>query len=121
VNRDSRIPAFLAYLLSIIGWLYVLFFHRRNAYAIFHVKQSVGILLFAVGVTIGWLILGWLLAWIPFGGVFMMSLFSLVIAAYLFSLVIWIMGMARALTDQHQPLPLIGVWADNLPLERFFH
>jgi len=115
-----RLPAFLAYILSVFGWIYVLVFHRKNAFAYFHVKQSMGLLFFSLGTTIAWLLLWWVLAWIPFGPVVGMALFGLVIAAYIFSLVGWVIGMVRALRDEAVPLPFIGMMADRMPLEKIF-
>ena len=115
------IPAFLVYLFGPIGWIYALLVHRKNAFVFFHLKQSVGLLLFALGVTVGWFLVGWLLMWIPFGGVLTMALFALVIAGYLFALVNIVIGISNALREEVEPLPFIGQWADNLPLEKVFH
>ena len=110
----------MVYLLGPIGWIYALLAHRKNAFVFFHLKQSVGLLLFALGVAVGWFVVGWLLMWIPFGGVLTMALFALVIAAFLFALVNMFVGISNALHEEVEPLPFIGPWADNLPLDRIF-
>jgi len=38
---SKRHAAFLVYLLSIVGWLYVLLFHREDEFAVYPAKQSV--------------------------------------------------------------------------------
>lgn len=115
MNASRRIPAFLAYLLLPIGWLYVLIFHRRNPWAVFHCKQSIAIVAWLLAITAGWAVVGWLLAWIPYAFVLSVALFTLVIAAYVFGVVIWIVGMVSALQGRARPLPVVGRWGQRLP------
>ena len=116
MRRSSRIPAVVAYLIPIIGWLYVLFFQRKNSLAVYHLKQSIGLVLFLVAITAGWAVIAWVLAWIPYMAVLGIALFAIVIAIYLYGLVAWILGLINALNGRLTPLPLFGQWASRLPI-----
>lgn len=116
MNRSSRLPAVLAYLVPIVGWLYVIIFKRKNSLAIFHLKQSIGLVLFLVVTTATWFAVGWLLAWIPYMVVLSAALFAIVIIAYLYGIVAWILGLSNALRARMAPLPFFGQWANRLPI-----
>ncbi len=118
MNR-SRIDAFLSYLLVLIGSAYVLIFNRRDNFARYHANQSLGLLLFCVGVFGGWVVIAWVVALIPVAGpALAVSLFALVIAAWIFAVVAWINGMVNALNGVVSPLPMIGRWIEGLPFAR---
>jgi uncharacterized membrane protein len=115
VNKPSKHLAFLAYLLSIPGWLYVLLFHRKDKFAVYHAKQSMMLTIFALAAPAAWAVAAWVLTWIPLAGSFVgAALFSLVIAAYFFLGVAWILGMVYALQAKMKPLPMIGGWTERL-------
>ncbi len=116
MNVPSRLAAGFAYLLPIIGWLYVLFFQRQDKFAVYHLRQSIGLVLFLGGVLVGWAVVGWILAWVPFLAIVSVSLFALVIAAYVYGAVAWIVGMNNALRRRVVPLPLFGEFANRLPI-----
>jgi uncharacterized membrane protein len=116
MSRASRLPAVLAYLIPVIGWLYVFFFQRKNILAIYHLKQSIGLFLFLVATMAGWAVIAWVLAWIPCMAVLSIALFAIVIAAYLYGIVAWILGLINALSNRLAPLPLFGQWANRLPI-----
>ncbi len=116
MSRLSRLPAVLAYLLPVIGWLYVLFFQRKNILAIYHLRQSIGLFLFLAGTMAGWAAIAWVLAWIPYMAALSMALFTIVIAAYLYGIVAWILGLINALSNRLAPLPWFGRWANRLPI-----
>ncbi|MGD0613644.1 MAG: hypothetical protein ABSB41_19275 [Anaerolineales bacterium] len=116
MNRPSRLPAVLAYLVPVIGWLYVLFFQRKNSLAVYHLRQSIGPVLFLVATTAGWVAVGWVLARIPYMAVRSIALFAIVIVAYLYGIVAWIMGLSNALSARQTSLPLFGQWASRLPI-----
>lgn len=70
----------------------------------YHVKQSIVLLIVAIAVAmLGSIIplLGWFII-MPFGS----------IAVF----VLWIMGLVNAATGKKQPLPLIGQFADKISL-----
>ena len=116
MNRPSRLPAVLTYLLPIFGWFYVLFFQRKNPLAVYHLKQSAGLVLFLGAAVAGWGAVGWLLAWIPYMAVLSMALFAIVIVAFLFGITAWILGLSNALRGRRAPLPFFGEWASRLPI-----
>jgi uncharacterized membrane protein len=111
-----QVQAFLAYLLSIPGWLYVLLFQREDELATYHAKQSLGLTLAAAGSVVLWLLGTWVLTWVPLvGPLLAAAAFSQVILVYMFLFVVWIIGMVYALQSKMQPLPLVGGWAERLP------
>ena len=114
MSKPKRTLAFLAYLLSILGSLYVLLFQREDKLALYHAKQSLGLALVALGALLGWALGTWILSWIPLvGPLVAVALFSQVILVYLFLGALWIMGMVYALQVKMKPLPLVGRWADR--------
>ena len=116
MNMSSRLPAVLAYLLPVLGWLYVLLFQRRNSLALYHLRQAIGLVVFLVVILMAWGVVGWLLAWVPYLGVLSIALFALVVSAYLYGIVTWLFGIYNALSDRESPLPLFGRWASRLPI-----
>jgi uncharacterized membrane protein len=115
MNTSQRFPAFLAYFLPVIGWIYLALFHGRNKFARFHLRQSVGLFLFLILITVAWGILTWVLAWIPYAFILGIALFSLPLVAYIFGMIVWIIGMVNALSDREASLPVIGSYSDRLP------
>ena len=116
MNRPSRFPAVIAYLLPVIGWLYVFLFQRKNTLAMYHLRQSIGLFLFLLGTLLGWAVVAWLLAWIPYMGAVGAALFTLVMAAYVLGFLIWVVGLTNALRKLEVPLPAFGRWASRLPI-----
>jgi uncharacterized membrane protein len=106
----------VAYLIPIFGWLYVFFFQRKNSLAVYHLKQSIGLVLFLVATIVGWAVVGWALAWIPYMAALSIALFTVVIAAYLYGIVALILGLSNALSARPVPLPLFGQRASRLPI-----
>jgi uncharacterized membrane protein len=118
VSEQKRTLAFVAYLLGIFGWLYVLLYQRRSKFAVYHAKQSLGLTLVAVATPVVWALGAWLFSWIPLAGPLVAAAgFSLVILAYLFLAMAWITGMANALRAKTRPLPLVGKWMEQVPIE----
>lgn len=108
----SKYFAFFAYLLSIIGALYVLIFRRKDDFAVYHAKQSLGIVFLAISLFVAWMGFGWIISWIPYVGfIFAIAFFSLVIAGYLVLFVSWIIGIKYALDEKKQPVPIVGGYA----------
>ena len=117
MKLSSRLPAVLAYLLPVLGWLYVFFFQRRNSLALYHLRQAIGLVVFLVVTFVAWAVVGWLLAWIPYINILSIALFALVVGAYLFGIVAWLFGIYNALSDRESPLPLFGRLASRLPIQ----
>ena len=112
----QRVLAFLAYLLSVLGWLYVLLFQRDDKLAVYHAKQSLVLTLVAIGSLAMWLLGSWAISWVPLvGPLIAAATFSQVVLVYIFLTVAWMMGMVRALQAKMQPLPLVGKWGERIP------
>ena len=45
MNTSNRFSAFIAYLLPVVGWLYVWLFRRKDSFAIYHLRQSIALVL----------------------------------------------------------------------------
>ena len=116
MNTSQRFPAFLAYLLPVVGWLYVLLFQRKNQLAMFHVRQSIGLFLFLAFTGVAWVAVTWILTWIPFGFLFGVALFTLVIIAIVVGAVTWILGMINARRGRVALLPIFGRMASRLQI-----
>jgi len=117
MNTSSRLPAVLAYLLPVLGWLYVFFFQRENSLARYHLRQAIGLVVFLIVTLMAWGLVSWILAWIPYLDVLSIALFALVVGAYLYGVVAWLLGIYNALRDRESPLPLFGQWASRLPIK----
>ena len=116
MKTSSRVSAFLAYLLPVVGWLFVLLFRRNDRFARFHANQSIVLILAALAVPAIWAISAWLVARIPIiGPMTAAGTFALVVAAVVFFAALWLLGMANALRARPAPLPMVGQWAKNLP------
>ena len=119
MTESQRYPAFLAYLLPVLGWAYVFAFHRKSKFARYHTIQSIGLVLVLLAVLVAWFTLTWVLCWIPLvGPIVGMMNFSLVIAALACAVVSWLVGMSNALRGRTVPLPLVGRWVLRFPLSR---
>ncbi len=117
MNKPKRYLAFLSYLLTIPGWLYVLLFHRKDELAVYHARQSMLLTLLAVGAPVVWAVVGWIISWIPYWGfIITVILFTLVIAIYVLLVVDWIVGMVYALQAKIKPVPVVGQWAWRIPI-----
>jgi uncharacterized membrane protein len=118
VSQSNKLPAFLAYLLPVLGWLYAFMAYRQDKLVVYHTKQSMMLVITAVGAFAIWVILGWLVTFIPFAGaVVAIATFALVIALYIALLVSWIIGMVYALQAKLKPVPMVGDWAERLPID----
>jgi uncharacterized membrane protein len=111
----NRLSACIAYI-PVVGWLYVLFFQRRDPFAMFHLRQSIGLILFLGVVFLGWMVVGWLVAWIPFGMLVAVALFTLVMLAFGVGLYAWIAGILYALRGRVAFLPIFGRFANRLQI-----
>ncbi len=111
---SNRIPAFLAYLLLVIGWLYVLLLHRHDKLAVYHTWQAIMLVVAAVLGFLVWAVLGWVILIIPLVGPFITAAtFSLVIGLYIALVISWLVGMVYALQAKAKPIPFVGRWAER--------
>ena len=114
--RSNRVLALLSYLLSVLGSLCVLFFWRQDKLAVYHAKQSLVLVLAAVGSLAVWFVGTWVISWIPLvGPLLAAAMFSQVILIWAFLAVIWVVGMVYALQARRRSLPVVGKWAERLP------
>lgn len=116
MKTSDRILALIAYLLPVVGWLYIGIFQRKNSFAMFHMRQAVGTFLVLILAFVTWVIVGWIIAWIPYGFVLSIALYSLVIVAVIIVVIGWFMGMVNSVCLRRAFLPFYGRWADRLPL-----
>ncbi len=115
MSTSMRLPGFIAYI-PVIGWIYLAIFESRNAFAKFHMRQSVGLVLFLALVTSAWVVIAWLSGWVPFLFTLGMALFSLVLVTYFVGAILWIVGMVNALRCREALLPMIGSYSNRLPI-----
>ncbi len=113
IDGSSRAAGALAYV-PIIGWLYVLLARRKDAFAVFHLKQGIGLVVFLIATFIGWSAIAWLSGWIPYTFIISNALFALVIVAYVFGVFAWIIGIANAIRGRVALLPIFGRTANRV-------
>ncbi len=115
MKTSSKLSAFLAYLLLIIGWLYVFLFRRDDEFALYHAKQSVMLVIMAIAAPLVWLVAGWVISLIPFVGfIIAVAVFSLVIMVEIALMIAWIVGMVNAWRAKAKPVPFVGSWAERM-------
>lgn len=109
--EDGKIYAFLAYLLTIVGFIIVMLTKKDNKFAMYHAKQGLVLFIAAVVVSVLGTVLGFIgLPFIGFGfgwiaGILNLGLF-----------ILWIIGMVNALSGQEKPLPVLGEFAKKISL-----
>jgi len=117
VETNSRILAFLSYILLVVGALYVLLFRRQDEFAAFHARQSLALVAAAILAPVVWYVVAWLVMWIPqVGGPVGLGLFSGVLAAYLAIIFGWVRGLIDSLRAEQRAVPFFGDWKRYLPL-----
>lgn len=101
-DGDSKLFAFLAAFLSILGFIIALLFRRNNRYVMFYAKQSLVIFIgYLIGVVAGWL---------PLIGDFVSGVIDVIV------IVLWIITWIFALSGKEKYTPLIGQYADKIDL-----
>lgn len=117
MSKSSRTPAFLGYLVPVFGWLYVLVLRRDDEFAVFHAKQSLTLTILALAASLAWAVFAWVVLWLPtVGPLLAAAAFSLLMLAYVYLAALWVVGMVNALRARRQPLPLVGGWAERIPI-----
>ena len=94
-SSDSALWAFLAYFLSIVGFILVLALKKNDKFAMYHAKQSLALFIVYM---IGYIVL----IFIPILGWMVLTVW------WLFGLILSIMGIINALTGKMKPLPITG-------------
>ncbi|MFA6022762.1 MAG: DUF4870 domain-containing protein [Candidatus Pacearchaeota archaeon] len=103
---ETKLFAFLAVFLSIVGFLVAILVKRDDKYVMFYAKQSI-ILFFAW--IIAWVISS-VLMFIPFLG----AIVNFVLMAFI--VILWVFGLIYSLSDKEKELPLIGKYARMISL-----
>lgn len=100
---DSKLFAFLAVLLSVIGFVIAYATKKDNKYVMYYAKQS--LVLF-----IGWVIL-WVvtmvIGFIPFVGMLIYYV------GHIGLLILWVMGIIYSLSGEMKEIPIVGSFAKN--------
>lgn len=103
---DSKLFAFLAVLLSVIGFLLAYIAKKDDKYVMFYAKQSL-VLFFA-----------WLIVWVAslilglipvLGGI-------VILIADVGLFILWIVGMVYAFSGDMKEIPLVGSFASKINL-----
>jgi uncharacterized membrane protein len=98
-SDNGKTVAILSYLF-IIGWIIALILHLNNRTRLgaFHLRQSIGLALIGLGISI----VKYFLHFIPFLG----GTIALVLNIGL--IVFWVLGLVTAIQGQEKPLPIVG-------------
>ncbi len=98
-STEDKTVAIIAYI-TLIGFIIAIIMHGNNKTKLgaFHIRQSLGIIVYAIAATV----VGLILAFIPFLG------FIISIALNLSILAAWIMGLVGAASGEMKPLPVVG-------------
>jgi len=99
---EDKTVAIVSYL-TLIGFIIALIMHgnKKTRLGAFHLRQSLGLMLAGIVVSVAISLLGW----IPFIGWLLVVLSPLIGIAFL---VFWILGLVAAINGQLKPLPWIG-------------
>ncbi|GBE20210.1 MAG TPA: DUF4870 domain-containing protein [Candidatus Pacearchaeota archaeon] len=102
---DSKLFAFLAILLSVVGFIIALLAKRKDKYVMFYAKES--LILFITGIVAKVLTV---LLMITIVGVLAVPI---VWVAYF---VIWVIALINSLSGKQRPTPLVGKYAKSIKL-----
>jgi len=91
---------------TLIGWIIAIIMHQseKTRFGAYHLRQGLGLFIFALGAIIALSIVGWALWFLWF----------LVPVIQLAALVFIILGILNASGGKTQPLPLIGTLSDKM-------
>jgi len=104
-TSEGKTIALIAYL-TIIGLIiaFVMNNEKKNAFAKYHIIQSLGLALTAIALSI--------VGFIPFLG-WIINLIGILVLLYM-----WIMGFINAINENQKPVPLLGEhyikWLKNI-------
>jgi uncharacterized membrane protein len=108
--------AILAYVIPILGPIYLLFFTKRdNYFLIYHARQMLALALMVVVMPVLWAVVAYPISWIPVAGPMVsVSLFGLVILTWIAAAVIWAVGLVQAIGNRLKPLPLVWQLSERI-------
>ncbi|MBI1780143.1 MAG: hypothetical protein HYR66_02055 [Sphingobacteriales bacterium] len=99
---DAKTIAWLSYI-TIIGWIVAIVQHsnmpQKSSLAVFHLRQSFGLLITWIACYIVGIIL--VIATLGIGSIFLWIL-------YLAIFVLWILGLISAINGEEKPVPVLG-------------
>ncbi|MBW2978787.1 DUF4870 domain-containing protein, partial [Candidatus Woesearchaeota archaeon] len=104
VSSDSKLWAFLAYFLSIVGFVLVLAMKKNDRFALYHAKQSLVLFIASVILYVAAMLLT---------PVMLFFIFYIFWVIYIVVFVLWIIGIVNAVTGKTKPLPIIGGFAEK--------
>lgn len=112
---DSKLFAFLAVFLGIIGFVIALLTKKEDKYVMHYAKQSLVLTIFAVCIWIVYAILATLITLVTFGfGVFVVAPVGMIL--WLAVVILWVIGWIYALSGEIKYIPFIGKYADKFNL-----
>jgi len=99
---DTKLFAFLATFLSIVGFVIALLVKKDNKYVMHYAKQSLVVFIVSV--------IAWAVMIIPIIGWIIGPLI------YLFSIVLWLISWIYALSGEMKEVPIVGKYARDIKL-----
>ena len=102
MNEDSKIFAFLATFLSIVGFVIALLVKKDDQYVMHYAKQS--LMVFIV------FVIGWAIRIVPLLGEVLGPII------YFIGLILWIVSWIYALSGELKIVPIIGKYAKKISL-----
>jgi len=106
-NRNDRL-AILAYVIPIVGPIYLMIARRENTYVQCHARQMLALALALIALPMAWVVIAWPISWVPIAGASVAAaLFALVVVGFLFGVGIWIAGLLQVVRGSLKPLPLV--------------
>lgn len=105
-DGDRKLFAFLGVFLTIVGFIIALAAKKDDKYVMYYGKQ--GLVLF-IAWAVAW-VASMVLMFIPVIGWVVMTVLYLGIFA------LWLIGLVYSLSGQMKPIPLIGNFADKIPV-----
>jgi uncharacterized membrane protein len=104
-RNNSKLFAFIATFLSIIGFIIALLARKDDKYVMYYAKQSLVVFIAMVAASvISWAVIGFTL------GMYIRSLLNLLVT------IAWIISWIYALSGKEKEVPLIGKYAESIDL-----
>lgn len=106
--EQGKLLALLSYVIGIVA--IVVLVQRKNAYALYHAKQSLTLFVAVIAASIGMSIIGIVLAMVKLAFVGMILNLGFLVAV----LGLVILGAMNAWNGRQRPLPVIGQYSERL-------
>ena len=104
-GMDGKTIAIISYF-SVVGWIiaYVLYTSNKSQVAVYHLRQSLALIL--CGIACG------IIYYILLFTIFFLAFFIWIL--FIGLLVLWIMGLISAINGEEKPIPVIGAKAQEI-------